>query len=1463
MKINLKSLLKAVLTVSFLLLLTTNSLAYNHETHAFLTQETINFFNSRYSEEISSNLNKYLIDGSRREDDVPRWLNHFYDPIYNRGISYDPAIDPSFAILQALGDQPMSKDWALNSKLQSSFLYKVASKIKPATVASMLTAEETSSISPLDKEVNFTWDRALKLYISGEKEKAMFALGHILHLIQDASVPDHTRNDPHPGDSPYEKYTSQYNLFNPDSSLKERLSSEELVRHNYLSELFQSLAEYSNNNFYSKDTVGIQSGYLLPTPFYSGTYKDSIFTYGFLEKDKYGEFPIIIGGELIGLHNNNLIDDKLIQSAYWTRLSTKAVTYSAATIDLFFKEAERLKDDPEFNKEDKSFIGKAVEAVGDFFSKAGQAFTDMFNQSREEVIDEIPLSQEKLKEENEAKPFVFVDKTSVKLGETIIESGSGFTPKANIDLFFSLPSGKEVSVKVLSDENGQFNHEYTIHWSAETGLHYYWAKDISTGFTTDKVKYQVIPAGQKEPAKTILADKPKKENPGDEENDKNKENNEEFSIQLPKECFFLSEGTSQLTQKVVINEVAWMGSAGSASDEWIELRNISSSEADISGWWLMDQKEQIKTVIPNNTIIPVNGFYLLERSDDESVPGVKADMIYSGTLSNSNEGLRLLNPQCLVEDEVLADPSWPAGDSSKRKTMEKSENLADWHTSELVDGTPKQKNSKGEAISNNDSKSQTVHYNPGSSSSGKTSVPACSQIGLSAPSKEIIINEVAWAGDKISSTNEWIELYNTTDTDIDISGWQLLDKAENIKIDFPEGEAIKAGSYYLMLRGEENFIPGKEADIFFTGAINNSDETLRLFGEDCVLVDEIKDTGSSWNNFGGSASPDYKTAERGNDNSWHSYSGSSAEIMGTPGMENSEDTSGDGNNNGEEDEGDEGGSGSSWGSESAKLVISEIMPGTAKNVNDEFIELYNPTSLEISLDGWSLKKKATLSGQTSNLVSAGSEGLKGLSIAPKGFFLIASQQYSGSKTPDVYYSQDTNFLANNGDIIVFYNYKDEPIIVTEYSEIEMGNSWERKAFSEGVCFKAQNDWEFSGNGCNADDQVVWNIRQDPSPQNTDSLLEPRDPPVWPFSSSSVSALYNADKIAADFSWPSFDGVVNINELEEIVWSGPGTDAQKSIKLYELGSTKNFSFSIADRDGLSSNEKASFSISAPRLVDDFKLYSATKLDVNGEEKERNIIEFSWNEYPFIPRDIGLALPYGESPHPNYKILVFYKNMDVPDDPFLIFDKPDNKYSDSVAEVCYQGEDVSYECRKSLIFSDKHNTSIYGAPYRKALKHSPYLEDGDNMVAIPINRPVSEGDYFTVGYYAFYRTYPQGTPESEGHKQFILVAKDNTHISLSEVPMHQPPSAPANIGFNIKDGTKLYIFWEESTDPDTPDKLIRYEISYDNGETWKRTAPGEKISVNSGEIYNPLIRAIDDFGLMSENSTIEINIPLPNS
>ena len=87
----------------------------------------------------------------------------------------------------------------------------------------------------------------------------MIGLGHILHLIEDMTVPDHTRNDPHIADgligiysgvSVYEKWAKEYKNRKTMAGtasyyayLKLRIREEGNIG-NY----FDTLASYSNNN---------------------------------------------------------------------------------------------------------------------------------------------------------------------------------------------------------------------------------------------------------------------------------------------------------------------------------------------------------------------------------------------------------------------------------------------------------------------------------------------------------------------------------------------------------------------------------------------------------------------------------------------------------------------------------------------------------------------------------------------------------------------------------------------------------------------------------------------------------------------------------------------------------------------------------------------------------------------------------------------------------------------------------------------------------------------------------------------------------------------------------------------------------------------------------------------------------------------------------------------------------------
>ncbi len=167
----------------------------------------------------------------------------------------------------------------------------------------------------------------------------------------------------------------------------------------------------------------------------------------------------------------------------------------------------------------------------------------------------------------------------------------------------------------------------------------------------------------------------------------------------PVGCKFSSAGNP--THNILLNEVAWMGSplktgetfSQVSNNEWLELKNTSAQNTDIAGWQILNQPEKFKIVFDVGEKINAGKFYLLERTDDDTVFGIKADKIYSGALSNSGEWLRLFDRSCVLVDEINALTSWPAGDNTTKQTLERNNDGFGWHTSVSPGGTPKSENS--------------------------------------------------------------------------------------------------------------------------------------------------------------------------------------------------------------------------------------------------------------------------------------------------------------------------------------------------------------------------------------------------------------------------------------------------------------------------------------------------------------------------------------------------------------------------------------------------------------------------------------------------------------------------------------------------------------------------------------------------------------------------------------------------
>jgi hypothetical protein len=162
-----------------------------------------------------------------------------------------------------------------------------------------------------------------------------------------------------------------------------------------------------------------------------------------------------------------------------------------------------------------------------------------------------------------------------------------------------------------------------------------------------------------------------------------------------------------VSAQVIISEIAWMGTSASANDEWMELTNEGSETIDLSGWTLeaLDGSPSISL----SGTIPSQGTFILERTDDATLPNVPASLIYTGALKNEGEVLILKN----IEAEVFrADGSngWLAGDNTTKETMQW--NGSEWFTKAPTPGVKNTTSHTSEDVpvkTSEEDKKQTVN----------------------------------------------------------------------------------------------------------------------------------------------------------------------------------------------------------------------------------------------------------------------------------------------------------------------------------------------------------------------------------------------------------------------------------------------------------------------------------------------------------------------------------------------------------------------------------------------------------------------------------------------------------------------------------------------------------------------------------------------------------------------------------
>jgi len=308
-------------------------------THPGLTDEIVDFYNLSLDDQISGEEKEWIVRGSIEEDTPPRWINHFYDPTTGEGW-----------LAENLGRVPPAT---------MRFLSKVFFNLNTDIVSSVnwLHNEELQA-KYADYGGNNTWENAIRQYAKGDKKEAYLILGHILHLLEDKTVPDHTRNDTHAhegslltadGGSPYEDYSMAFTRQTLTLSQSLNKNGQQPIVLNSIDQYFENLANYSNKYFFSEHTIN-SAKYSNPKILKERVYNNMFIGYG---KNINGEeLPLVnikkitdpATGNSIKVYSITDKENYVLQN-YFSRLTSAAVLNGAGVIKLFKEEADKAKAD--------------------------------------------------------------------------------------------------------------------------------------------------------------------------------------------------------------------------------------------------------------------------------------------------------------------------------------------------------------------------------------------------------------------------------------------------------------------------------------------------------------------------------------------------------------------------------------------------------------------------------------------------------------------------------------------------------------------------------------------------------------------------------------------------------------------------------------------------------------------------------------------------------------------------------------------------------------------------------------------------------------------------------------------------------------------------------------------------------------------------------------------------------------
>lgn len=236
------------------------------------------------------------------------------------------------------------------------------------------------------------------------------------------------------------------------------------------------------------------------------------------------------------------------------------------------------------------------------------------------------------------------------------------------------------------------------------------------------------------------------------------------------------------------------------------------------------------------------------------------------------------------------------------------------------------------------------------------------------------------------------------------------------------------------------------------------------------------------------------------------------------------------------------------------IIISEFATRHLDNASDEFVEIYNSSSTAIDISGWKLMKKS-ITGDIWQ--SKTGEGLAdGSIVSALGFFLFGSREYDYVIQPDYRHTASLSLADSGGHIRIvdeigneidrvgYGNDAIDPETSPIVFDLSLGSA-ERRAYatSTSQSMSLGGSHYFFGNAFDSDDNSFdFIIKDNPEPQNSDSLSEPVD--LSNIIPEVINNLYFATSSLTETS-------------VELVWTAPvngnlATTSYYDIRYEEIG-----------------------------------------------------------------------------------------------------------------------------------------------------------------------------------------------------------------------------------------------------------------------------------------------------------------------